>query len=122
MSVNQILQNLQKIQTILLNFLDEEDKNQENSNNFNILNEIIKNYNHKYQIQLFLNLLSKTTKNFHRSHGFFDKNKRIILLLKDKICQFFTNQEILNIFKRNKMILLLLIDESILQVDHHFVL
>lgn len=68
---------------------------------------------HKY----FLFLLSKIINNHHRTENFFKKIQKIFFCLKGNIKQTFSNYEIFQIFKNNKLILLYLIQNKIIEID-----
>ena len=59
---------------------------------------------------MFLYLLAFISNNHHRDFDFFEKIFKIIIQFKDIITQKFTNLEIFLIFKKNKRVLLFLIN------------
>ena len=71
----------------------------------------------KSEFKLILTLINKVSKNIHRFPLFLDKIKRFLSFYEEYIIQTFTNQEIYNIYKNNKRILLLLIEMRILTID-----
>ena len=73
--------------------------------------------NEREEIQELIQLISNISSNHHRSPFFFDKLEIINSNISEKIKQNFTNQEIFNIFKTNKRVLLLLFETQIIQPD-----
>ena len=69
------------------------------------------------EILEFLKLISIISSNYHFTVEFFEKIKKIILFLSQKIKQSFTNRQIFDIFKKNKRVLLFLFEEKIINVD-----
>ncbi|KAK8846925.1 hypothetical protein M9Y10_019494 [Tritrichomonas musculus] len=65
----------------------------------------------------FLHMIVKISNGFHRSNGLIAKMEQIIQFFKEKIEQNFTNNEIFEIFKSNKRILLILIENKLLTID-----
>ena len=57
----------------------------------------------------------------HRSSDFFTKIEKIILYFEAQIQQFYSNHQIFNLFKRNKRILLFLIERNLLKLDESIV-
>ena len=67
-----------------------------------------------------MHFLLTVVNNRHRDTNFFSKIERILLLFKDELTKL-KNDEIFQLFRSNKRILLFLIEEEILQVDEYFV-
>ena len=61
----------------------------------------------------------KISNNYHRKINFFEKITRILKLFKENIINYFSNSEIFNIFKENRILLLYLINEGILIFDNN---
>ena len=61
--------------------------------------------------------ISKVSKKYHRSSDFISKIKQILLYFQPFYNQYLTNIELFNLFKKNKLILLLLFKEKILLPD-----
>ena len=59
----------------------------------------------------------QVSNNHYRTNNFFDKIGKIINIFKADIINFFSNQEIFQIFQENKRLLLYLIDEKIMVID-----
>ena len=64
-----------------------------------------------------MELISKITENHHRSPNFIRRIEKIFLHFSELIKQSFTNQELFDIFKDNKRILLLLIQTKLVTFD-----
>ena len=69
------------------------------------------------ELKEFLFMLSKISKNHHRYTDFFTKIEKILLFLKDKIKQTFSNMELYKLFKNNKQIILFLLQNNIIACD-----
>ncbi|KAK8853725.1 hypothetical protein M9Y10_016268 [Tritrichomonas musculus] len=113
---------MKKIQENLLNFIDEETGVDENFQNLKVVFDEFKIVDDKNILKSTLHLLSRVIDNHHRGPSFFDKIEKIITLLKSYITKYYSNLEIFNIFKRNKRILLFLIEEKIITMNQSIVL
>ena len=105
------------IQKKLLKFIK---KNKEG--NFQELTNIIENVkiiDNKYDFKSFLHLISKISNNHYRFLGFHEKIEQILSFYRNQIQNYFTNDEIFNIFKNNKRILLYLFDEKVIIFDQN---
>ena len=120
MSSQEYLDMMKEIQKNILNFLEEEANSAENLlkkdefNNFKISDN-------QYDFLSLLHLISKIGNNCHRFPIFFSKIERILQFFKEDIQKYFTNSEIFNIFKRNKRILLFLIEQKVIVIDEYIV-
>lgn len=108
---------MKNIEDELLNFLDHGDHLEENFENFikvltkqNILKD-------KHDLKIILYLIVNIANNHHRYENFYSKIDQILIKIKDQIKRYYSNNEIFNIFKKNKRILLFLIEEQILKFD-----
>ena len=117
METQKYLSNIKDLQKHLLEFISSESNAEEMLQNLNSLFDSIKIHQNKYELKLFLRLLSKIANNHYRTNNFFDKIGKIINIFKADIINFFSNQEIFQIFQENKRLLLYLIDEKIMVID-----
>lgn len=111
---------LDKIKSIYHSFLEFLCKEMNNEEHFQNLIQILEDHNifdDHHELKVFLRLLLKISNNHFRTPEFFGKIERIILLFREQIKQSFSNNEIFNIFKNNKRILLLLIENEIIFID-----
>ncbi|KAK8893099.1 hypothetical protein M9Y10_021514 [Tritrichomonas musculus] len=69
------------------------------------------------EMKSIISLIMKVVNNHTRSTNFFDKIFRILDYLKIHIKQMFTNNEIFDLFKSNKLILLYLIKSDVIYID-----
>ncbi|KAK8896774.1 hypothetical protein M9Y10_014691 [Tritrichomonas musculus] len=106
------LEKMKTIQNAILEYLDDE-----REQIFDELSSLLNDQKDIHELKSILYLISKICQNHHHGPFFFNKIKTILNILKMEVNQCFSNIEIFNIFKSNKRILLLLIDESILTVD-----
>ena len=101
-----------------ISFLDESGDAEENYGN---LITSFKNHTiSKDQIEFksFLHFVSKIANNHYRTNKFLDKIMQIINFFSSEIKDFFSNSEIFQIFKSNKLILLFLFESKILTLDY----
>ena len=110
MDCNEYIINLKKIQDILLQFLDNNDQSKDAIQTLN-------KENNKNEICYILNLISTICNNHHQSPDFFQKIEQVILFFSDDIKNNYSNIEIFNLFKKNKRILLYLIQKEILIIN-----
>ena len=73
------------------------------------------------ELKLLINILIDIYNKHSRSHNLVNKIERIIIFLKKNIKQTFTNFEIFNITKINKLILLFFIKEKIIIIDSNII-
>ena len=121
MTIQDFLDEMRKIQKDLLWFIDQEVKSEENFANLSKTINDLKVYDDKNKLNSLLHLIMHITNNHHRYPDLYLKIDQILRLLKNHIKTNFTNTEIFNIFGSNKRVLLFLIEEEILKVDHYFV-
>ena len=120
MSEHDYLKIMKNIQQKILTFIENESNEEENYQNLVSLinNQRIQSNSHYLKSVLYL--IIKIANNYHRYSNFYEKLEKILLHLKNNIKQFFSNQEIFKMFKRNKRILLFLIEENIFKIDKLF--
>ena len=109
MNIEQYLDKIKKIQENFLEFLENVENVEENLNNLRIEIENIKIRDNKHDLSLFLHFISSICDNYCRDITFISKIKRTLQLFKDYFKKFYSNTEILNIFNKNKQILIFLI-------------
>lgn len=119
-NIEKFLEKNLNIQERLLVFLDNEENIEENFNNFNQLFEDTKIRDCSHELRIFIHMLVTISNDHHRGPNFFSKIKRIIALIKDELKKY-TNRQIFSLFKSNKRLLLILIEEGIMYVDEYFV-
>ena len=117
MSIQDYIEKFQTIQADLIDFIKNEDNVEENYQNLVNYIEEQEIRMDKHELKLFLNLLSKIADNYHRYESFFEKIEKIILLFKSEMKNYYTNDEIFNVFKGNKRVLLFLIEQDIISFD-----
>lgn len=116
MNAQDYLEKMKSIQNNTLIFL-EDDKNIE-ENYGNLKNSIdILGINNSNKLKSILRFVVKIGNNHHRKANFFSKIERIIGDLTKHIKKYLTKSEIFNIFKKNKRILLFLIENKIINID-----
>ncbi|KAK8839366.1 hypothetical protein M9Y10_032302 [Tritrichomonas musculus] len=70
----------------------------------------------------FVQLIASIANNYHRNETFLPKIFMIIDNYKDQIKQTFSNSDIFDIFKDNKLIILYMIEKNILEIDRNIFL
>ena len=108
---------MKAIQLAILNYIDEEEETEEKYQNLiKLLNDekIGDNY---HELKSFLYLIQSISNHHYRSTNFFDKITQILRIVKDQIKTKLSNSEIFKIFQKNKRIILILKEEDILQFD-----
>lgn len=117
MTLQKYFEKNKEIQRNLLQFIDKEKDEQEDNNQFIKYFEDSAFCQDRHEFKTLLYLILKISNNYRRTPLFFQRIEQILLLIKDKIKQTFSNEEIFNIFKSNKRILLFLFKEQILIPD-----
>ena len=75
----------------------------------------------KYDLIILLNIIVKISNNINRHSTFFNRIAKILLELKETIKQTFTNHELFNLFKSNKVLLLFLFKEEMIKIDYFII-
>ncbi|KAK8838130.1 hypothetical protein M9Y10_036083 [Tritrichomonas musculus] len=119
-NVKFFLEKFKSLQEAFLDYLEDEENNEENFRNLYKLINDTKIRDCMHEIRLFIHFLLKVANNIHRIHNFFIKIDRILKLFKNDLKKF-KNEDIFQLFKSNKRILLFLIEEKILIVDKYFI-
>ena len=102
---------MKDIHDYILQFIENEDQESSDS-----LLDILEYFlDDKKKIIELLCLISTTSINYHRSTLFFDKLNILIQSIKD-VFHNFESKELFNIFKKSKLILLILIKQDILKI------
>ena len=117
LTVQNYFDKMKIVQTVLLSFIENDDNVEESYQNLiNIFKnqKIARDYN---LLKSTLYILKYIINNHHRNADFIPKISKILLYFKDEIEQTFSNYEIFNIFKNNKLILLFLLEEKIIVPD-----
>ena len=115
--LHKYLKQMAELQAKLLDFLgDEEDTNIKLQN----LIKLFCGYD-KNELKVILKLISKISQNHHRNPHFFDKIEQILRHVKDDIMKKYTNSEIFHIFKGNKRVLLILLENGIINIDQSII-
>lgn len=122
MDYAQYIEQKQNLQRILLNFVE---KIEEANEDYNQLIEGIKkqiNREDENDLREFLHLVLNIANYHRRQQGFFEKIEQIINYFKNDIKQILSNSRIYDIFKDNKMILLILFRNNLLSVDQNILM
>ena len=117
MDVQIYLSKMQQIYNSFIEFLDNDDSVEESNQNLKQLFIDHNIFKDKHEFKTIMHCISKISNYYFRRPNFFPKIEQVILILKPKMIEFFSNYEIYEIFKRNKRILLFLIKEKIVKID-----
>ena len=121
MSIEEYVEKKKNIQQVLLEYIDGESNVEEN---YETLIQVLKEQHiieERHDTKEMLYLISNIGNNHPRSNTFFHKLELILQHLKETITKLFSNNEIFEIFKNNKRILLFLIKEQIFLIDENFI-
>ncbi|KAK8882423.1 hypothetical protein M9Y10_045065 [Tritrichomonas musculus] len=119
MIIEEFVDIMKNIQNALLDFFDEELDDEDKYNNFMKLIETHKISNDRYSFKELLRLINNIGNNHHRVPSFISKFERLLRFFKKDIEKYFSNSELFEIFKNNKRILLLLIEEQMMTIDEY---
>lgn len=121
MNPHEYLSSKISLQNAILEFIDNETNVEEHFqniiqliNNQNILTDV-------NEFRSFLHLVDVISRHHNRSSNFFSKIEKILLILKDCLQKFLTNDEIIQIFKYNKRIILFLLQNNTIRLKKQFV-
>lgn len=87
---------------------------------FDILVKIFEKHqisDNQNELRLLIRMLSQISKNHRRIPGFIEKIEQILLFFENQIKQTLSNFELFDIFKRNYLVLLFLIEKKIITID-----
>lgn len=110
MNIKKYIDEMKEVQENLLEFLDNDANNETTFQNSRICDD-------QNKLKTLLHLILNIANNHQRKQNFFSKIDQVLMFYKEYIKKYFSNWEIFNIFKRNKRILLFLIDEQIMFMD-----
>lgn len=117
MSFDEYLKKFRKVQKKILNFIEEEEDVEVHFENLKRVLINIKIQNNFQDNKMILKLIFAISDNYRRRLVFFDKIEKILMIFKDEIKNL-SNQEIFNIFGKNKRILLFLIEHKLFVIDN----
>ena len=115
MEIETIIQEKKKIYSSLMKFIEATEKD-----DFEFLFEKFKkrcNFKNGEEIKLMLQLILKIAENHHRLQYFFNKISQIIQYLLQEIRNHITDYEIYKLFRTNKRILLLFLEQKFIRLD-----
>lgn len=119
MDLQKYINQHQKLQKHLLVFLDNPSNNETSFNDlFSVINTI-NCLENKEELELFLHFLSNIANNHCRQNLFIEKIDIILQHFHIKLNQNWSNYELFKLFKKNKLILYLLIKRNIIPLDQN---
>ncbi|KAK8842180.1 hypothetical protein M9Y10_026411 [Tritrichomonas musculus] len=117
MDIKEYIENKKEILNNLINYIDQEDNTEEEHQIFfSHLNDN-KISKQKDELRALFHLLIIISNNHNRHHNFFSKIEQILLHFENEMKNEFSNEELFNIFKSNKRVLLFLIERKIINID-----
>lgn len=114
MEIQNILNELASVQGSFISFIDDDENIEENFQNFISLIDETGLCRDKNKLKILFHLILIISNKHHRFNNFFKKIDKFFHFYKDKIHEMFSNDEIFNLFKKNKRILLFFIEEKVL--------
>lgn len=115
MSIVEYLEKMKNVQINILDFINDDTFDDKFDQLVSLLSD--QNEPNKQEFKLILHIILSIANNHHRNSTFFSRISKILLFLKDKISQNFSNLEIFNFFKSNKRILLFLLENEVIKND-----
>lgn len=116
MTITESVERMKTIQDYILNFIEhgyDIEENYEKINKFINESKILSN---EHEFKMLVHLIASIIANHNRLPSFFEKFEQILNLIKDPILKYFTSNEIREIFKTNKRILLFLKKENFIKI------
>lgn len=117
MNIQQYIDMMKNIQNQVLKYIGNEDNSDESFNEITVFLENQKIQSDKHVFKSFLYLISNISNYHQRLASFNNKIDQILNFFSESIRYYFTNDEIFNIFKSNKRVLLFLIEHNLLTID-----
>ena len=115
------IDNKKEIQNAFLDYIDCEYQNELKYSKLKDLLEHNQLFNSREEALLFLHMILGVANNHHRTNFFFVKIETILLSYKNEVNHFFTNNELFQLFKVNKPILLFLLKENIIALNEEII-
>ena len=119
MSAANYIEKMQTLQKSLIDFLDVDQESDESFINFRIILDSQKIREDKNNLITIIDILINIFNNHHRTPFFISRIEQILNYIKESIKQHFTQQEIFNIFKYNKRLLLYFIKGNLITIDEN---
>ena len=119
MRIEEYVDTKKSIQNVLLEFLEDESDANDKYENFVKIVTTQHIINDQKELKELLYLISNIGDNHQHGKYFISKIERILRYFKTDIQNYFSNSEIFEIFKSNKRIILLLIEEKLITVDEY---
>ncbi|KAK8845749.1 hypothetical protein M9Y10_020667 [Tritrichomonas musculus] len=102
---------------ILNDYINKDDYKEELQNSIELFTNI---KNDRFKLKGFLHLITKISNNHQRTKDFWAKIETIIIFFKNEIHNYFSDEEIFNIFHSNKRITLFIFKEKIINSNKSF--
>lgn len=112
--ISEYLEKLKQIQENILQYIEKSDDSEDDFQNINKIFEEQNVKEDRHKLKELLHLIIHISSNHRRNALFFKKIERIILIFKDIMTNFYSVEDLFNIFKNNKRMLLFLFREEII--------
>ena len=119
--IKENIKKMREIQKYLLDFIEGNNDDEVNILYLSSFFSDQENSENHNDFKMFIHLLMQIANEHHREHQFYEKLKQILFLLQERIKQTFSNLERFLIFKKNKILLLYLLELKIITIDKKIV-
>ncbi|KAK8894716.1 hypothetical protein M9Y10_023153 [Tritrichomonas musculus] len=115
-TINQYVAKMQRLENELISFITQDNHSDEDYENLaNFFDE--QKIRDQHEFKAILHLIVNISNNYLRNADFFTNIEQILLIFQNEIDDFFSNDELFDIFRDNKRILLFLFEEKLLTPD-----
>ena len=119
--IQNLLEKMGEIHDMALHFLESQTNVDDNFQNLIKILRDLKISDNKHEFKLFLRSILKISNNYNRKSKCITKINLILKSFEKEIKSYYSNSEIFDIFKSNKLILLFLFKEKILIIDQYII-
>ena len=112
MKIQEYVDLMKELQNLLLVYVESDADNEVHFHNLVNYINIQKEQWNKEDYEHFLHLISSVINNHHRDSNLFMKIEKILIAYSEQIKKTFTNQDIYELFQKNKKMLLFLIENN----------
>lgn len=121
MEVHTYFDLVREIQDNILSFIDADDKADYSPSIFKDFMDSKKFGHDIHELKVIIELIKKISKNHKRRIDFYEKIESILLYFSSEIAKNFSNYEIFDFFKKDKLILLILLKNKIISIDNRII-
>lgn len=117
LNVPEYFEKFKALHNFMLNYIQCDQNSEENFVNLMIFFDEQQIANDRHDLRSSLYLIVKISQNHNRDPHFFDKISQFLIKISQNIKNLFTNNEIFDIFKSSKRLLLILIEQKIIYIN-----